>query len=149
MAPTPVAVSDTEVEFVKNEIADERVPVAVGAKVTVNGTLWPAASVIGTVSPAILKVELLELTEDSVTLPPLAVTLPLRLWVVPIVTLPKLIEPGVNVSVPLAIVPLPVREMLAVESEASEVRVRIALSVPEAVGEKLTGRFALVPAARM
>jgi hypothetical protein len=54
----------------------ESVPAAVGLKVTVKGTLCPAASVTGKLSPPRLKVELLELTDDKVTLPPLADTFP-------------------------------------------------------------------------
>ena len=75
--PEPLAVSRAEVELlVKKEMFAEAVPVVVGAKVTVKGTLWPDAIVTGKVSPATMNSELLELMEDRVTLPPLAVTLP-------------------------------------------------------------------------
>ena len=100
-------------------------------------------------SPPAVKAELLELVDDSVTLPPDAVTLPFCVWVVPIVTLPKLIDPGVTASVPLVVVPLPLSEMLTVGSDPFEVSVRVALSVPEVVGEKVTDKFALAPAARL
>lgn len=77
-APEPVAVSDTEAELLAmKEMFAEAAPAAVGAKVTVKGTLWPAARVTGNVSPATVKAELLEPTDDSVKPPPLAVTLPL------------------------------------------------------------------------
>jgi hypothetical protein len=77
VAPEPLAVCDAEVEFVvKKEIFADAVPLAVGAKVTVNGTLWPAGMVVGNVTPLIVKTELLELADDTVTLPPLALTLP-------------------------------------------------------------------------
>lgn len=99
----------------------------------------------GNVSPARVNAELLELVEESVTLPPLAVTLPFWLWVVPIVTLPKLMEPGVTPSVPLAVVPLPVRETVTEGSDALEVSVSAAVLVPEVAGEKVTERFALAP----
>jgi hypothetical protein len=77
VAPEPLAVCEAEVEFVvKNEIFADAVPLAVGAKVTVNGRLWPAGIVVGNVTPLTVKAELLELADDSVTLPPLALTLP-------------------------------------------------------------------------
>ena len=63
--------------LVKKEMFAESVPAAVGLKVTEKGTLWPEASVTGKVSPPRLKAELLELADDRVTLPLLAVTLPL------------------------------------------------------------------------
>lgn len=145
----PVAVSDAEVELLAiKEILAVAVPAAVGAKVNVKGALWPAASVIGRVSPATVKAELLELAEDKVTLPPFAITVPLCVWVLPIVTLPKLIEPGVTPMVPLVVVPLPVRRTVTDESAAFDAMARLALFVPELVGENVTERFALAPAAK-
>lgn len=80
VAPDPLAVSDAEPEeLLKNEIFAEALPVLVGEKVTVNGTLCPAAIVTGNVSPPRVNCELLEVVDESVTLPPLAVTLPLWL----------------------------------------------------------------------
>jgi hypothetical protein len=77
VAPEPLAVSRADVELlVKKERFAEAAPVAVGPNVTVKGTLWPAASVNGRVSPPTVNAELLELDEDRVTLPPLAVMLP-------------------------------------------------------------------------
>ena len=149
VAPEPLADSDAEVELlVKNEMFAEAEPAAVGAKVRVKGTLCPATRVIGNVSPPTVNTELLELVDDSVTLPPEAVTLPPCVWVVPIVTLPKLIEPGVTASVPLVVVPLPLRETFTLGSDAFEASVRVAFSVPDVLGEKVTDRFALAPAAR-
>ena len=78
VAPEPVADSDAEVELLAmKEMLAEDAPAAVGANVTVKGTLWPAARVTGKVSPATVKAELLEPTEDRVKPPPVAVTLPL------------------------------------------------------------------------
>jgi len=76
-APVPLAVSRAEPEVdVKKEIFAEDVPVVLGAKVTVNDALCPELSVVGSVSPLIVKAALLELADDTVTLPPLAVMLP-------------------------------------------------------------------------
>ena len=99
-------------------------------------------------SPATVKAELLELAEDKVTLPPFAMTVPLCVWVLPIVTLPKLIEPGVTPMVPLAVVPLPVRETDTDESAAFDAMTRLALFVPELIGENVSERLALAPAAK-
>ena len=63
--------------------------------------------------------------------------------------MPKLIEPGVRATEPLASVPLPESKILALESDALEVRVSVALSVPEVVGEKVTDRFVLPPASKV
>ena len=92
---------------------------------------------------------MLELTEDKVTLPPLAVTYPFWLWAVPMVTMPKLMDPGVTPSVPLEVVALPVRDTATEGSEAFERRVTVAVSVPAAVGAKVTDRLAPPPAARV
>jgi hypothetical protein len=127
----------------------EAVPVAVGAKVTVKGTLCPAAIVTGKVSPARVNWALLELADDRVTLPPLAVTLPFWLWVVPMLTLPKLMDPGVTPSVPLELAPVPDRATVTEGSDAFELRERVPLAVPTTVGEKTTDKVALLPAARL
>jgi len=75
--PEPLAVS-TDVELlVKNEMLAEAAPTAVGANVTLKGTLCPLWMVIGRESPAKVKSELFELAEDTTTFPPLAVRLPL------------------------------------------------------------------------
>ena len=145
--PDPIAVSTDEVEvLVTKEMLAEVVAVAVGAKLTVKGTLCPAASVTGSVRPPTVKTELLELTEETVTPPPLAVIFPLWLWAVPMVTVPKFMDPGVTPSVPLEVVALPVRDTATEGLEASELSVTLAVSVPAAVGAKITDRLALPPA---
>src|ERR1700756_1127394 len=76
VAPEPLAVSRADVEvLVKKDTFAEAVPLVVGAKVTVKGTLGPAAST-GGVNPPRVNTELLEPAGDKVTPPPLAVTLP-------------------------------------------------------------------------
>ena len=89
---------------------------------------------------------MLELAEESVTLAPLAVTLPFWLWLFPTVRVPKLIDPGVTPSVPVEVVAVPERETATLGSDAFELRVRVALSVPAAVGANFTDKFALLPA---
>ena len=78
VVPLPVRGTLTsELEALElREMFAEIVPAAVGLKVTVKGTLCPAAIVSGNVRPPKVKAELLELAEDKVTLPPLAVRFP-------------------------------------------------------------------------
>jgi hypothetical protein len=92
---------------------------------------------------------LLELTEDTVTLPPLAVRLPLWDPAVPIVTLPKLIETGVTPTVPLEVVAVPDRDTETDESDAVELIESVAVSVPVVLGVNVTDKLALAPAARV
>jgi hypothetical protein len=147
--PVPLAVSVAEPELlVKKEIFADALPLVVGEKVTVKGTLCPDAIVVGNVSPLSVNSELLELAEERVTLPPLAVTLPLVLWLLPIVTELKLIEPGVTPMAPLEFVPVPERATVTTGSDAFELRERVALAVPATVGEKTTDKLTLLPAAR-
>ena len=68
---------------------------------------------------------------------------------VPMVTLPKLMDPGVTPRVPLEVVPLPVRETPTDGSDALELRESVALSVPVVEGAKVTDRVALPPAGRL
>src|SRR5438876_8301065 len=69
VAPVPLAVSEIELELlVKKEILAEAVAAAVGAKVTVKGTICPAAIVTGKASPLSVNWELLELADERVTL---------------------------------------------------------------------------------
>jgi hypothetical protein len=68
---------------------------------------------------------------------------------VPMVTLPKLKDPGVTPRLPLEVVPLPVRATPTDASDALEVRESVALSVPVVEGAKVTDRLALPPAGRV
>ena len=68
---------------------------------------------------------------------------------VPIVTLPKLMEPGVTPNVPLDVVPLPVRGTLTEGSDALELIESVALAVPVVDGVNVTDRLVLPPAARV
>ncbi len=64
------------------------------------------------------------------------------------VMLPKFIAPGVTPSVPVVVVALPLKATATDESVAFDPMARLAVSVPEVVGEKVTDRFALTPGAR-
>ena len=64
------------------------------------------------------------------------------------VTLPKLMEPGVIPNVPLVELAEPLSATAMDGSDAFELIARLAVSVPALVGEKVTVRFALEPAAK-
>ena len=111
------------------------VPLTMGLKVMVKGTLWPAGMVNGRESPPTLKTELLLLAAVTVTLAPLAVIVPdaVPLW--PTTTLPKPRVVGLTPSVPtVAVVPVPESESVTVEFEAVELIVMLPVRVPVAVG---------------
>jgi len=149
VVPVPLAVSVVVPPAVTNDRFVEAAPAEVGAKVTVNGRDCPDAIVTGKVRPPSVKTELLEVADDSTTLPPLALRLPLWLEVVSTFTLPKLIEVGVTLRLPTAVVPVPESATLTDGSDAFEVIDSVALSAPEAVGANVTVSAAVVPAFRV
>ena len=65
---------------------------------TVNGTLSPAAIVVGSDNPPIVKVVLFDVAPVSVTLPPLAVSVPDAVALDPATTLPNPRVAGVTLS---------------------------------------------------
>ena len=71
-------------------------PVDCGVKVTVKGTVWPEGMVTGSDSPLMLNTELLVLAAVTVTLAPLAESVPLPVPLLPTVTLPRLSEAGLT-----------------------------------------------------
>jgi hypothetical protein len=62
------------------------------------------------------------------------------------VTLPKFMEPGATPSVPLVFVAVPLSETITDGSAAFDAIARLAVSVPELVGENVTDMAALEPA---
>lgn len=122
-------------------------PVAVGVKVTVKGTLLPAAIVVGSVSPLIVKTELFKLAAVTLTVAPVAVSVPDAVPFVPTTTLPTARVVGLTVSVPVAAAPVPDRGMLSVGFDALDVTVTVPLAVPVEVGANVTLKLVLAPAA--
>ena len=78
-APVPLADSarDESEALLENKMLVDVLPLIRGANVSVKGTLCPAAIVRGYVRPVSANSELLELAEETVTLPPLALSAPL------------------------------------------------------------------------
>ncbi len=125
-----------EALLAKVRLADV-VPEACGAKVTVNGAELPAAMVTGSEIPLSANSVLLKLADDTVTLAPVAVSVPLLAKLVPTVTLPKLRLVGARASCPGAI-PVALKGMARFGLEASEVMDREPLMLPAAAGVKVT-----------
>ena len=76
-------------ESLINKIRPAAVPVTCGAKVTVKGTLCPAVSVTGNLKPLSEYPCPLQLAEDMATADVPAVSVPVRVLLLPIATLPK------------------------------------------------------------
>jgi len=120
-------------------------PVAVGLKVTVNGTLWPAAIVAGRDNPLMVNKALFEVAAVNVTLAPLALRVPDAVPLVPTTTLPRAKLVGETMSCPVAAVPVPDSAMVRVGLEALEVTVTEPVALPAAVGVNVTLKVALWP----
>ena len=125
-----------EALLAKVRLADV-VPEACGAKVTVNGAEVPAAMVIGSEIPPSANSGLVTLADDTVTLAPVAVSVPLLAKLVPTVTLPKPRLVGPRASCPGAI-PVALVGTARFGLEASEVMDSEPLTVPAAAGVKVT-----------
>jgi hypothetical protein len=100
--PVPVSVA-TVGEFealLANEALTEAIPLLCGAKVTVKFALWPADRVTGKVKPLMENSELPTLTPETVTLEPVAFSVPVWVPLVPTVTLPTPIVVGLTLNCP-------------------------------------------------
>jgi hypothetical protein len=129
-----------------NVIVALTAPVVVGVKVTVNETLLPAAIVTGSESPLTWNAELLVLTAVTVTLAPLAESVPDVVPLVPTTTLPTASVVGLTLSCPTAAVAVPDNGMVRVGFDAFDVIVTVPLKVPAVVGVNVTVNVVLAPA---
>jgi len=99
---TPLPVIDSTVgEFeavLKKEMLAVSVPLAWGVKVKANDAVWPAASVNGNDTPLRVNSELLDVAEETVTLEPVALRVPVKLVLAPTTMLPKSKVVGVTTN---------------------------------------------------
>jgi hypothetical protein len=148
-AGIPVPVNDAAtgglVALLVNVIVAEAAPLAWGANLNVKGALWPTDRVTGKESPVNVNSGLLELTEEMVTLAPLAVIEPVWFCVLPTVTLPKLAVAGFTASCP-GVVPVADRDTLRLGMEPSAVSARLPLTAPPLDGVNVTLNVRLCPA---
>src|SRR5579864_3869296 len=113
----PVPVNDSTVgEFealLTNDRLPDATPVAGGVNVTRNCTCWPAAITMGyDDNPLRTKAELFKVSEFTVTVAPLAVSVPVSCAFVPTITLPKSMFVGVTANCPWGTgVPVPLNGM--------------------------------------
>lgn len=145
--PATASVNVESEALLRNEMFAEAAPLVCGVKVTVNGTLWPAARVMGTEIPLTANSELLDDTEETVTPAPLAISVPVCVVLVPTTTLPKLRLLGFVASCP-TLLPVPVNAIFRFGLEAFEVSARVPFIVPAVVGANETVKVTLCPGAK-
>lgn len=133
-----MAVGEFAASLITVNVADA-VPDALGMNVTVADTLWPAAIVLGNVSPENVNSELFTCAEESVTEPFAADRVKVNLVEEPTVTFPKFKLEGLTFSVvPLDETPVPETPTLKVGFLALLLSVMVAEITPAVEGEKLT-----------
>jgi hypothetical protein len=116
----------------------------------VNEALWPAAIVCGSEKPPIVNTELFVPAAVTVTLAPLALTVPVAVPLDPTVTLPSGRVVGETLSCPTGLeTPVPDTGIVKVGFVAFEVIVRFPLAAPVAVGANETVNVALCPPLRV
>ena len=114
------------------------VPATCGANVTVNPELCPGARLKGVVSPLIVKPAPAAVAPVMVTeLPPEFVMVTGWFWLLPTVTLPKLMLFGFSARAPGA-TPVPVTAMLRFAFVAVDTMLRLPVTAPAEVGAKFT-----------
>ncbi len=147
-AGVPVPLKESTVgeleALLTNEAVPETAPVACGVNVAVTCKVLPAVRVAGTVMPLNVNSELLRLTEEIVTLAPVALSVAGRLALVPTTTLPKARLVGLTANCPAA-VPVPESGIFKVGLDAFEVIARLPLALPADWGVKMTLKVTLCP----
>lgn len=123
-------------------------PDELGRKVTVNPADCPEASVIGKEIPLRPNSALVLLAPEIVTDDPLAVSVPFKLALAPVTTLPKFSAAGVSCNCPAA-APVPESPIASCGFEALDAIDRVPELVPVAVGVKTTANVTLCPPARV
>lgn len=150
--PVPVTVAaagEFEASLVKEALTVAK-PLDCGVKVTVKFTLWPEGMVTGNANPVMENSELPTLTEDTVTLAPVALSVPVCVPLVPTVTFPTPMVAGLTLSCPGfgCVVPAPLNAMVRLGLEASLARARLPLALAD-VGVKTTLKVVLCAGARI
>src|SRR5581483_7540364 len=130
------------VALLTNVIAPDALPELCGVNVTVKDAFCPALMVTGNEIPLRTNSALLELPELTVTLPPLAESVPELLWLCPTTTLPRFIDVGETLSW-LGVNPLPESGIERFGLGASEMIEMLPLLFPFFVGANETLKVAL------
>jgi hypothetical protein len=130
------------------EMFAEAVPLDCGVNVTVTDVLCPAVIVNGNDTPLSLNSDELAEADDTVTFDPVALNVAVNWLLWPTTTLPKFKVVGLTPNWP-GTVPVPDREMVRVELEASEVNEIVPLVAPAVVGAKFAPKVKLCAAIRV
>ena len=144
----PVPDSDSvacEILLLKIKLADAA-PEACGLKVAVNDTLLPAPMVTGNARPVRENSESLTLAEETTTLAPEALRVPVLFALDPTVTLPKLSDPGETLRPPEEPA-VPVKG--TVKAALFEITEMLPLTVVVLVGVKVTLSVMLCPGVKV
>lgn len=150
--PVPVrAAADGELEaLLTNEALVEAAPLDCGVNITVKLTLWPADKVNGNVRPLIENSELPTSTEDTTTLAPVTLKVPVCDPLVPTVTSPILTVDGLTFSCPEeAPIAEPLKAMLRMGFEASDAMAMVPLTLPVDCGANMTAKEVVCPGERV
>lgn len=121
------------------------VPLVEGLKVTVNGEDCPPRIVSGNEIPLTTNAVLFVLAPVTVTLAPVAFKVPDAVPLVPTTTSPTAIVLGETLSWPVDVVPVPDKAIVKVGFDAFDVRVRVPVAGPAAVGVNVTVKVSFVP----
>jgi hypothetical protein len=151
-AATPVpfkaATAGELVALLANEALAEAAPLACGVNVTVNVTALVVVTVTGNVRPLTENSEAfapLMVTEVTVTLAPVAVSVPVAVPLVPMVTLPALMVVGETLNCPDAATPVPVNVATVGELEALLANEALAEAALVPVGVNVTVKATGLP----
>lgn len=152
VAAVPVPVKDSTAGEFDASPAKDSVPVAVpellGVNFTVKDAVLPAAMVTGNDIPLTLNSELVVVAPATTMLDPEAVSVAAIVLLDPTATLPRVAVVGETASVPVAS-PVPDKGTVSVLVAALEVRTKLPVSVPAAVGSNLTVKVTLCDASRV
>jgi hypothetical protein len=148
--PDPVSFSIVGVltALLLREMLPDAVPPAWGVKVRVNDVLWPTAIVVGTDIPPRWNSGLVEVAEEIFTLDPVAVSVAVRVLLVPTVTLPKLMLVALGFKRPEEM-PVPDRAIFRAGLTAFDTTAIPPLVLPPTFGVKRTVKVKLCPLFRL
>lgn len=149
---TPLPVSDSVArEFpalLRKASVAAAAPEDCGEKVTVKGTDCPTGTVRGIEMPLTANSALVVVIEETVTEDLVALRIPFKEALDPVLTLPKFNVAGATVNCPTA-VSLPDSAMFSCGLEAFEFTKRVPELVPEMLGANTTLKVRLCPAFRL
>ncbi len=131
----------------KARLADA-LPEVCGKNVTVKGIDWPAARVVGNEIPPSRNSALVVAPDEIVTGEPVALSVPDKEVLDPVLTLPKFKVVGVSINCP-GVLSLPDSATFNCGLEASERMERFPVIEPETLGVKTTPNVRLCPAPKL